>query len=40
MSLGNPIPILRIFDEAKAREFYVGFLGFTVDWKHRFEPIR
>jgi catechol 2,3-dioxygenase-like lactoylglutathione lyase family enzyme len=25
-------------DEAKAREFYVDFLGFTVDWKHRFEP--
>ncbi|MYM38815.1 glyoxalase superfamily protein [Duganella qianjiadongensis] len=31
-------PILRIFDEAKAREFYVGFLGFTLDWEHRFEP--
>ncbi len=31
-------PILRIFDEAKAREFYVDFLGFTVDWEHRFEP--
>lgn len=30
-------PILRIFDEAKAREFYVGFLGFQVDWEHRFE---
>ena len=32
------IPILRIFDEAKAREFYCGFLGFTVDFEHRFEP--
>ena len=32
------IPILRIFDEAKAREFYVDFLGFSVDWEHRFEP--
>jgi len=31
-------PILRIFDEAKALEFYVGFLGFTLDWEHRFEP--
>ena len=31
------VPILRSFDEAKAREFYVGFLGFTVDWTHRFE---
>ena len=30
------IPILRIFDVAKATEFYVGFLGFTVDWEHRF----
>ena len=31
------IPILRIFDEAKAREFYVDFLGFTIDWEHRFD---
>ncbi len=31
------IPILRIFDEAKARAFYCGFLGFTVDFEHRFE---
>jgi len=31
-------PILRIFDEARAKEFYVGFLGFVVDWEHRFEP--
>jgi catechol 2,3-dioxygenase-like lactoylglutathione lyase family enzyme len=38
MTLGNPIPILRSFDEAKAKEFYVGFLGFTVDFEHRFEP--
>jgi catechol 2,3-dioxygenase-like lactoylglutathione lyase family enzyme len=37
MSLLKVTPILRIFDEAKAREFYVGFLGFTVDWEHRFE---
>ncbi|MBX2805335.1 MAG: VOC family protein [Hyphomicrobiales bacterium] len=34
--LDDAIPILRIFDEAKAREFYVGFLGFSVDWEHRF----
>jgi catechol 2,3-dioxygenase-like lactoylglutathione lyase family enzyme len=38
MKLGRTIPILRIFDEAKAGEFYVDFLGFTVDWKHRFAP--
>jgi catechol 2,3-dioxygenase-like lactoylglutathione lyase family enzyme len=38
MTLGKTTPILRIFDEAKAREFYVDFLGFKVDWEHRFEP--
>lgn len=32
-----PIPVLRIFDEAKAREFYLHFLGFHFDWEHRFE---
>jgi uncharacterized glyoxalase superfamily protein PhnB len=32
------IPILRIFDAAKAKEFYVGYLGFTINWEHRFEP--
>ncbi|HSV46153.1 MAG TPA: glyoxalase superfamily protein [Ramlibacter sp.] len=37
MTLTAPIPILRIFSEAKAREFYVDFLGFQVDWEHRFE---
>ena len=31
------VPILRIFDVDKAREFYVEFLGFTVDWEHRFD---
>ncbi len=32
------VPILRIFDLAKAREFYVDFLGFTWAWEHRFGP--
>lgn len=32
------IPIMRIFDEEKAKEFYCGFLGFDIDWEHRFEP--
>jgi hypothetical protein len=31
------IPILRIFSVEKAKEFYCGFLGFTVDWEHRFD---
>jgi len=38
VTLQAATPILRIFDEAKAREFYVDFLGFKVDWEHRFEP--
>ena len=37
MSFGKTTPILRIFDEHKAKEFYIGFLGFTIDWEHRFE---
>ena len=36
MGLSGITPILRIFDEAKAREFYLDFLGFSVDWEHRF----
>ena len=32
------IPVIRSFDEAKAREFYCGFLGMAVDWEHRFHP--
>jgi Glyoxalase superfamily protein len=31
------IPLLRIFSIEKAKEFYVGFLGFTIDWEHRFD---
>jgi uncharacterized glyoxalase superfamily protein PhnB len=38
LTFGRTTPIFRSFDEAKAREFYVDFLGFTVDWEHRFEP--
>lgn len=38
IALGPAIPILRIFDLAKAREFYCDFLGFVWEWEHRFEP--
>ena len=31
------IPVLRMFAVAKADEFYLGFLGFSVDWDHRFD---
>jgi hypothetical protein len=30
------IPIFRIFSVEKAREFYLDFLGFKVDFEHRF----
>jgi uncharacterized glyoxalase superfamily protein PhnB len=36
VTLGPTTPILRIFDEAKALEFYVDYLGFMIDWRHRF----
>ncbi len=36
-TLSRVTPVLRIFDEAKAREFYIDFLGFKLDWEHRFE---
>ncbi|MFF7110374.1 glyoxalase superfamily protein [Pseudomonas sichuanensis] len=36
MQFAAAIPILRIFSVDKAREFYLDFLGFTLDWEHRF----
>ena len=36
MTLHPPTPILRSFSEAMALEFYEGFLGLAVDWRHRF----
>lgn len=38
MQLLPAIPIIRIFSEEKAKEFYLDFLGFKLDWEHRFEP--
>lgn len=37
MEAQRVVPVLRIFSVEKAREFYVGFLGFAVDWEHRFD---
>lgn len=37
-TFGPPTPILRSFDEAKAREFYIDFLGFEVAFEHRLAP--
>ncbi len=36
ISFERIFPIVRVFDEAKAREFYLDFLGFQADWEHRF----
>jgi uncharacterized glyoxalase superfamily protein PhnB len=33
------VPILRIFDVDKARAYYVDFLGFQIDWEHRFDEM-
>ncbi|MCG8608089.1 VOC family protein [bacterium] len=33
----RPVPVLRIFDVEKAKEFYLGFLGLGIDWEHRFD---
>jgi len=38
ISFSAPVPIFRIFDEDKAREYYVGFLDCKIDWEHRFHP--
>ncbi len=38
MKLEAPIPIFRIFDYDLARSFYVDWLGFRIDWEHRFTP--
>jgi hypothetical protein len=36
MSVIPIIPIFRIFDYAKAVEFYIDYLGFSIDWEHIF----
>lgn len=37
MNITSTIPVIRIFDVSKAREFYINWLEFTVDWEHTFE---
>ena len=32
------VPVLRMFSIEKAREFYLDWLGFTVQFEHRYEP--
>lgn len=35
---GAAVPVLRIHDEGLAKEFYLDYLDFRVEWEHRFEP--
>ncbi|GAA2720476.1 glyoxalase superfamily protein [Cellulomonas aerilata] len=35
---GPGVPVLRVRSAAVAVPFYVSYLGFTLDWEHRFEP--
>jgi uncharacterized glyoxalase superfamily protein PhnB len=34
--LGPVVPVLRSFDEARTRDFYLNFLGFAHVFEHRF----
>lgn len=37
VSMMPAVPILRSFDEQKAKAFYVDWLGFNIDEEHRFD---
>ncbi len=37
VSFERTVPILRMFSLEKAKEFYLDFLDFKIDWEHRFE---
>ena len=36
VTFAAPIPIIRIFDVEKAKDFYLRRLGFNLVWEHRF----
>jgi len=38
MQLGAATPIFRIFDEERARDFYVRWMAMQVTFEHRFGP--
>jgi len=35
MKIDQAIPMFRVFDVDKAKDFYIRFLGFTLDWEHQ-----
>ena len=38
ISFTQTVPVFRMFSVERARGFYLDFLGFRLDWEHRFEP--
>ncbi|ANY06349.1 glyoxalase superfamily protein [Pseudonocardia sp. HH130630-07] len=36
--IGAPVPILRVQRFDDVRSFYLDYLGFAVEWEHRFSP--
>ncbi len=32
----SSIPVIRMLDEKKSKAFYIDYLGYKVDWEHRF----
>lgn len=38
--MSAPVPVLRSLDETRAREFYIDYLHFAVEWEHRFDFAR
>lgn len=37
LEIVRTVPLLRSFDEARAKAFYLDYLGCTLDFEHRFE---
>ena len=35
--LQTTVPVLRIFDVVKAKEFYIDWLEFKLEWEHTFD---
>jgi hypothetical protein len=37
VEMQGAVPIVRVLEAGKAKDFYLGRLGFSLDWEHRFE---
>ena len=34
--IGSSIPVVRMLEEADSKAFYLDYLGYSIDWEHRF----